>query len=115
VRGASAATGADGGDAFAPYFARRLGNVAVWAATAKAHGALGVVATAWSRYNGLAVPCEPFEMGWYTYLASAAFDWEERAPNRHLFDGQFATCFLGAAASPAPQGIEWLDAGPRKQ
>ena len=111
VVGASAAKGADGLDAFCPNFGRRTGNVAVWAATAKAHDALGVIATAWSRYNGLAVPCESFEMGWYTYLASAAFDWEERAPNRYLFDRQFAVCFMGNADSPAVQAIEWLDAG----
>ena len=111
VIGASAAKGADGFNAFSPTFANRIGNVATWAVAAKEDGAEGVISTAWSRYSGLNVPCEPFELGWYTYIASAAFYWEEREPDRRRFDEQFASCFLGNRESPAPRAIDWLDRG----
>ena len=111
VVGGSAAKGADGLNAFSPVFQKRMANVATWARVAKEDGAEGVIATAWSRYNGLTVPCEPFELGWYTYTASAAYCWEDRDPDRHAFDQQFAVCFLGKKDTPALRAIEWLDRG----
>jgi hexosaminidase len=111
VLGASAAKGADGSEAFSPIYERRIENVATWARTAREDGAEGVISTAWSRYGGLNVPCECFEMGWYTYIASAAFYWEDRLVARDVFDRRFATRFLGKADSMVPRGIGWLDAG----
>ena len=70
-----------------------------------------MIATAWSRYNGLTVPCEPFELGWHAYAASAAYDWEPRDPDRAALDRQFAACFLGAPDSPAMPAVDWLDRG----
>ncbi len=111
VIGASCAKGAEGFSVFSPLYAVRLDNVATWARTAKEDGAEGVIATAWSRYNGLTVPCEPFEMGWHAYAASAAYDWEQRDPDRAALDRQFAACFLGAPDSPALPAVDWLDRG----
>lgn len=111
VIGASCAKGAEGFSAFSPLYAVRLDNVATWARVAKEDGAEGVIATAWSRYNGLTVPCEPFELGWHAYAASAAYDWEQRDPDRAALDRQFAACFLGAPHSPALSAVDWLDRG----
>ncbi len=114
VIGASAAKGASGFDAFSPDFGTRMGNVMAWAKTSQAEHAEGVISTAWSRYNTLTVPCEPFEMGWYTYLASAAFYWEATDPDREAFDAQFSAAFLHDAGAGAAQGIRWLDRGKRE-
>jgi len=111
VIGASAAKGASGFDAFSPDFESRLGNVMTWAQTAQAEGAEGVIGTAWSRYSTLNVPCEPFEMGWYTYLASAAFDWEAATPDRQAYDEQFLSAFVRSGDSGVTRGIRWLDRG----
>jgi len=111
VIGASAAKGADGFAAFCPMFGPRLDNVATWALGAKEEGAEGVISTAWSRYDGLTNPCEPFELGWYTYVASGAFYWEGRAPDRQTFDQQFTVAFLGKEDSAVPKALDWLDRG----
>lgn len=119
VIGASAAKGADGQSAFSPRHGGRLSNLATWARAAKEDGAIGVIATAWSRYNGIIMPCEPFEAGWHGYLASAAFNWEVRDPDRRALDRQVAACFLGladamdgdACAGPDAFGraLDWFD------
>lgn len=113
VIGASAAKGANGFSAFSPLFDTRLENVAVWAEAAREDGATGVISTAWSRYNGMTVPCEPFELGWHAYLASAAFYWEARTPERAALDRQFRATYLGGADEAVTRAIEWLDRGVR--
>jgi len=113
VIGASAAKGANGFSMFAPMYDHRIDNVAVWARTAREDGATGVISTAWSRYNGLTVPCELFELGWHAYLASAAFYWEAEEPARDVFDRQLLSCFLSAEDDLVIRAVEWLDRGRR--
>jgi len=113
VIGASAAKGANGLHAFSPLYDSRIDNVATLARSAREEGAEGVIATAWSRYSGLAVPCEPFEMGWHTYLAQAAFCWEARTPERSALDGQFQACYLASPDVGYQRAVEWFDRGKR--
>ena len=113
VIGASAAKGANGFHILAPMFDHRIDNAAIWARAAQEDGAEGVIATAWSRYNGLTVPCEPFELGWQPYLASAACCWEARDPRRAALDGQFLACYLVSRDAQYAQAVEWLDRGRR--
>jgi len=110
VIGASAAKGADGLSAFSPRHGGRLSNLATWAQAAKEDGAIGVITTAWSRYNGVTMPCEPFEAGWHGYLASAAFNWEARDPDRRALDRQVASCFLGLREADDDEGCTGLEA-----
>jgi hexosaminidase len=109
VIGASAAKGADGFAAFCPNFDVRYRNVTFWGQAAAEKGIDGVISTAWSRYTTLSVPCEPFEMGWYTYLASAEAYWNGGKTARATFDVAFDQQFVGAAG--VAQAIAHLDRG----
>ncbi|NOZ29784.1 MAG: family 20 glycosylhydrolase [Chloroflexi bacterium] len=109
VIGASAAKGADGFSAFCPNFDRRYRNVALWGKAAVEKGIEGVISTAWSRYSTLTVPCEPFEMAWYTYLASAESYWNGSTTPRALFDIAFDRRFVGAIG--VAEAIRHLDRG----
>ncbi|MCD6289717.1 MAG: beta-N-acetylhexosaminidase [Anaerolineae bacterium] len=109
VIGASAAKGADGFAAFCPNFDLRYRNVTFWGKAAAEKGIEGVISTAWARYSTLTVPCEPFEMGWYTYLASAEAYWNGGSTQRVTFDAAFDRQFIGA--SGVSQAIRHLDRG----
>ena len=111
--GASAAKGANGFHIFAPLYDHRMDNCAAWAQVAREDGAEGVIATAWSRYDGLRVPCEPFELGWQPYLATAAWCWEARDPQRAALDEQFRAAYLGIEDPQVTTAVEWLDRGRR--
>ncbi len=113
VIGASAAKGANGFHVFSPMFDHRIDNVATWGRAAREDGAEGVIATAWARYNGLTVPCEPFELGWHPYLGAAAYCWESRDPQREALDGQFLACYLASRDAQFALAVEWLDRGKR--
>ncbi len=109
VIGASAAKGADGFSAFCPNFDLRYRNVTFWGQAAVEKGIMGVISTAWARYSTLTVPCEPFEMGWYTYLASAEAYWNGGTTPRAVFDVAFDRRFIGA--SGVAEAIRHLDRG----
>ncbi|GAB4521699.1 MAG: hypothetical protein Kow0047_32570 [Anaerolineae bacterium] len=109
VLGASAAKGADGFAAFCPNFERRYANIVTWASAAAEKGLLGVISTAWARYATLTVPCEPFEMAWYTYLASAEAYWNGGRTAQRVFDAAFDRR-LGGREGFA-QAIHHLDRG----
>ncbi len=113
VIGASAAKGANGYHILAPLYDHRIDNVATFARAAREDGAEGVIATAWSRYSGLTVPCEPFELGWHPYLAHAAFCWESRDPQRAVLDAQFMACYLASTDAEFARAVDWLDRGRR--
>jgi hypothetical protein len=113
VVGASAAKGANGFHIFSPMYDHRMDNCAAWAQAAREDGAEGVLATAWSRYDGLRVPCEPFELGWQPYLATAAWCWEARNPQRAALDEQFRAAFLAIDDPLVTRAVEWLDRGKR--
>jgi HAMP domain-containing protein len=87
----------------------RFRNVAFWGRAAAEKGIEGMISTAWARYSSLTVPCEPFEMAWYTYLASAELYWNGGTTPRPLFDMAFDRRFIGARG--VSQAIRHLDRG----
>ena len=111
VIGASCAKGATASDSLTPDWRVQFGNVTLWARRAAEAGILGVIATAWSRFTSLYNPCEPWEYGWYTALASADYCWHPRPADREEFDRRYNHMFLGLEGGEITRAMRVLEAG----
>ena len=107
--GAGAAKGGTSPNRFYPEWREVFGNLTLWARRAVEAGLLGVISTAWSRWNSLFNPSEPFEYSWYTILTSADYYWYPRPADRAEFDRRFAEVFLGLPDERATRAMRALE------
>ena len=80
VWGASAYKGGDGAFDDLPVLKARVANNQAWARLSRKYGLLGVVATAWGRYNTFMSPCETIEASLDALVLTALIMWNGRPP-----------------------------------
>lgn len=89
VIGASAVRVSKDGPFF-PDHILHIANIKQWAHQISKHNELGVVSTAWARSDSLAPPNAPFELCWYSLVASGEYYWSvEKGIGIKEFDQKF--------------------------
>lgn len=79
---------------------QHIGNIKAWANQIVRHGELGVISTAWARSNTLAQPTAPFELCWYSIIASGEYYWSaQEQVTEEKFDAKFNKIFFGISNS----------------
>jgi len=95
VVGASATKGADGDRSNLPDFTRRMDNLDLWARAADTGELLGVIATAWSRYNSFRMQCDVPASQHFALAYSAERQWGGMRRPRADFERNYARFAFG--------------------
>lgn len=96
VLGASCIRTSKEPDYLFPDFIRSASNVRMWGKEISSKKGLGVISTAWARSATFNKPCAPFELCWYSVLASGEFYWSGARPvSMDTYDKKFCRIFYG--------------------
>jgi len=107
--GATAYKGADGHNVDLPNPARRQENALAWAEVAERYEMVGLIATAWSRYNTHAVQCEPVDGALDSLVNVGVILHDGRAP-----DGGIDACAAALGELGERERFEACKAGLQK-